>query len=67
MEKLLESKSLNVPEPATLEGCKYDLLPYFLLGDEAFPLKEYMMRPFPGRLDQDEKVSTTGSREEEEL
>ena len=59
MGKLLESKSLNIPESATLEGCKFDLLPYFLLGDE--------MRPFPGRLDQDEKVSTTGSREEEEL
>ena len=56
MGKLLESKSLNIPEPTTLEGCEYDPLPYLLLGYEAFPLKEYMMRPFPGQLDEDEKV-----------
>lgn len=24
-------------------------LPYFFVGDEAFPLKEYMMRPYPRR------------------
>ena len=52
MGKLLESKSLNIPEPATLEGCEYEPLHYFLLGDEVFSLKEYMMRPFPGQLDE---------------
>ena len=56
MGKLIESKSLNILGPATLEKCDYDPLPYFLLGDEAFLLKEYMMRPFPGQLDEDEKV-----------
>ena len=56
MGKLLESKSLNIAEPATLEGCEYDPLPYFLPGDETFPLKECMMRPIPGQLDEDEKV-----------
>ena len=39
MGKLLESKSLNIHEQATLEGCEYDPLPYFLLGDKAFPLR----------------------------
>ena len=53
MGKLLESKSLNIPEPETLEGCEYEPLPYFLLGDEVFSLKEYMMRPFSGQLDED--------------
>ena len=53
MGKLLESKSLNIPEPATLEGCEYEPLHYFLLGDEVFSLKEYMMRSFPGQLDED--------------
>ena len=66
MGKLLESKSLNIPEPATLEGCEYEPLHYFLLGDEVFSLKEYMMRPFPGQLDEDQKVSTTDSQDEEE-
>ena len=66
MRKLLESKCLNIPEPASLEGCEYDPLPYFLLADEAFPLKEYMMRPFPGQLHKDEQVlnyrQSTGRR-----
>ena len=53
MGKLLESKSLNIPGPETLEGCEYEPLPYFLLGDEVFSLKEYMMRPFSGQQDED--------------
>ncbi|CAH1998036.1 unnamed protein product [Acanthoscelides obtectus] len=24
-------------------------MPYFFVGDEAFPLKPYLMRPYPGR------------------
>ena len=50
MGKLLERKFINIHKQATLEGCEYDTLPYFLLVDETFPLKEYMMRPFPGQL-----------------
>ena len=63
MGKKLESQSLNIPQPSPLEGCDYSPLPYFLLGDEAFPLKEYMMRPFPGQLDEDENVFNYGSQE----
>ena len=54
--KQWESKSLNFSEPATLKGCEYDPLTYILLGDEAVPLKECMMRPFPGQLDENEKI-----------
>ena len=25
------------------------MLPYVIVGDEAFPLKPYLMQPFPGR------------------
>ena len=50
--RLLESESLKIPELATLEGCEYDPRPYFLLGNEAFSLKEYTMRPSPGQLDE---------------
>ncbi|XP_049517596.1 uncharacterized protein LOC119440412 [Dermacentor silvarum] len=41
------SGTLGLPPPRTVgsEG----LLPYFLVGDEAFPLKDYMMRPYPRR------------------
>ena len=54
--KLLESKSLSIPVPATLDGCEYDCLPYFLLADETLLLKEYMMGPFLDQLDEDENI-----------
>lgn len=44
-----QSETLNIPEPTSLEGCNYDPLPFFLVGDEIFPLKTCLMRPFPGR------------------
>jgi len=33
-------------------------MPYVFVGDEAFPLKKYFMRPYPGRLinSQEKKV-----------
>lgn len=51
-----EENLLNIPEAETLEGCEYDPLPYFLVGDEIFPLKEWMMRPFPGKLTEEERI-----------
>lgn len=35
---------MNLPEPETVEGCLYDPLPYYLVGDEIFPLKTWLMR-----------------------
>lgn len=45
----LGSKDFNVPDDENLEGCSFEPLPYFLLGDEIFPLKSWLMRPFPGK------------------
>lgn len=42
----LESNTLNVPLPKELPGTIVRL-PYVIVGDEAFPLKTYMMRPYP--------------------
>ena len=42
MGQQLEDQSLDIPPPASLAGCKYDPLHYFMVGDEAFPLKENM-------------------------
>ncbi|XP_030749395.1 protein ALP1-like [Sitophilus oryzae] len=43
-----EENDLNIPEATTLNGCS-TRLPYFLVADEAFPLKSFIMRPYGGR------------------
>lgn len=45
----LADNSVNLPAPRTIPGCDGPALPYVVLADEAFPLKEYLMRPYPGR------------------
>lgn len=47
---------VNLPEPARLPDDEGDKFPYFFVGDEAFPLRPFLMRPYPGRaLDSDDK------------
>ncbi|XP_025264292.1 protein ALP1-like [Camponotus floridanus] len=43
---LLETNALHIPPPRRLNNMDFDF-PYVLLGDEAFPLSTYMMRPYP--------------------
>ncbi|XP_070528283.1 uncharacterized protein [Cardiocondyla obscurior] len=46
----LETNRANLPEPTPLP--KRDVpFPYIAVADEAFPLKPYLMRPFPRRAD----------------
>lgn len=45
--KSLENEKLNIPEDCALPGTN-NVAPYVILGDEAFPLKRYLMRPYPG-------------------
>ena len=42
----LENGTLNVPPPKALSNQEM-MLPYVILGDEAYPLTTYLMRPFP--------------------
>ena len=50
-------ESFNLPNDKELHDCTYKPLPYFLVGDEIFPLKSWMMRPYPGNsFPEDERI-----------
>lgn len=52
----LESQELNLPPARPLLGRQYPL-PFFFLGDDAFPLKENILKPFSSRnQDIDERI-----------
>jgi hypothetical protein len=42
----LESGSFNLPPPRQISLTDITL-PYVLVGDQRYPLKEYLMRPYP--------------------
>ena len=46
MKKALENGTLNLPKPKSLSGDSSDI-PYVCVGDDAFPLTTYMMKPYP--------------------
>jgi hypothetical protein len=48
ISKSLEDGSLGLPGPAKLLFSS-KVTPHFLVGDDAFPLKTFMMKPYPGR------------------
>ena len=49
MGKAIEDGSINFPKPEHFGGCNVSLLPYFLVGDEAFALKPWLQCPYPGK------------------
>ena len=68
--QLFDDNLLNVPPDSKLLETDDEMLPYFLLGDEIFPLKRWLMRPFPGKDADEEKNSAqlsplTGSQGDE--
>lgn len=46
LKRVLEQGRLKIPKEENLPGSNIKA-PYVLVGDAAFPLKEYIMRPFP--------------------
>ena len=44
--RLLEKGQFNMPAKASLPG-RNDSMPHVILTDEAFPLKKYLLRPYP--------------------
>ena len=47
--KRFEEQKMKVPNAKPLLGYKGNL-PYFLVGEEIFPLETWLMRPYPGTL-----------------
>jgi hypothetical protein len=45
--KSLEAKTLNIPNSKPLSNSE-ESLPFVIVGDEAFLLKKYLLRPYPG-------------------
>ena len=52
----VEAGEMNIPPPRHLESCSFDPLPYYLVGDEIFPLKIWLIRPYPGQLSGEERI-----------
>ena len=46
--KAMEDGALSLPKAEVIPGINA-AIPYVFVGDAAFPLKTYMMRPYPGR------------------
>ena len=47
---------MDILPPSTYKSCDFDPLPYFFVGDEIFPLKTWLMRPYPGKLDKEQMI-----------
>jgi hypothetical protein len=48
LQKALNENTLGVPEGSPLAGRQEDF-PYVLVGDDAFPLRHYLLKPYPHR------------------
>ena len=56
LQQALEQKTANIPDPAPLSGTEL-LSPYTIVADEAFPLKEYILKPYSSRgLTQEQRI-----------
>ena len=47
---------MKLPAGRHVPGCPYSLLPHYSVGDEIFPLKTWLMKPFPGKLTVEQSV-----------
>ena len=56
MGEMMENDKLGIPAPSKLISSSFDPLPYFFVGHEIFPLKTWLMRPLPGKLDENQQI-----------
>lgn len=56
LKEYLDKNMLQVPPAATLPSVN-EKVPFVILGDDAFPLEDYLMKPYPGQnLSMDKKI-----------
>ena len=56
LRKALENNTLNLPKPTPQSG-DLDDIPFVCVGDDAFPLSTYMMKPYPQKdLSRDKRI-----------
>ena len=48
--EIVEGNKLGLTSPSAYKSCTSNPLPYFFIGDDIFPLKTWLMRPFNGKL-----------------
>ena len=46
MGKDFKERKMNILEPSNLDGFEGGKLPYFLVGDEIFPLQEWVIKTY---------------------
>ena len=54
----LERNEVGIPDPRPLPSSS-DPLPFFIVGDDAFPLKPYLLKPYPAKRMGDMTLSRT--------
>ena len=52
----IEAGDMNIPPLRHLDGCSFDPFLHYLVGEEIFPLKTWLMRPYPGQLSEEERI-----------
>ena len=50
MGKRLSASEIHLPKPERLPGFLFDLLPFYLLIDEIFPLETWQLRVYSGKM-----------------
>jgi hypothetical protein len=54
----LRNDNLNIPGDKALPGTDISM-PYVIVGDEAFPLNKYLIRPYPGNQTKNNEAKKT--------
>ena len=56
LNKALQLNALHLPPPAEIPGTR-EKMPFWLLADDAFPLRDHILKPYPQRnLSHDERI-----------